>query len=278
MQNNESQYDTYDSYKEDRDIILDYNQVDLRDAGVSNILGMGIDNVTCMQACAKVIKMIEEGGVHHVIPLHPYKLIKFRSNNELNAIFNKASLKFASGSGIQWAAKMLKFPLKERIPLLHFLMELIRLSEIKEFTIFIVGGHTETAEKAFANIKKSFPNIRIVGRHGGYFNKQREQNVVEAIRKSEANIVLVGMGFPLEDKWISKFRAQFKNSVFISVGPCIDIISGENLKSPEYFTVRGLEWLYRIMIKPWRFFRFIRIIFFYIHVVLYRIFKRRWAK
>lgn len=255
----------YDSWKEDRDIILEYNQVNLHDSGISNILGLGIDNVDSLQAIAKIIKMIEEGGVHHIISLNPYKLIRYRSNNDLNIIYNKSSMRIASGSGIVEAANRLNSPLKERIPMMSFLMELVRVSEIKEFSIFLVGGKPETAEKAFANIRKSFPKIRIVGRHGGFFSSSREKSVIEAIRKSEADIVLVGMGFPKEDKWISKIRSQFKNTVFIGVGGAIDVIAGE-MKAPPVFMEKGRDWYYRIITRPWRWGRLLRLFFFRVHV------------
>ncbi|MBN1500283.1 MAG: WecB/TagA/CpsF family glycosyltransferase [Spirochaetes bacterium] len=275
MKNNEIMYD---SYKEDRDIILEYNQADLNDTGVCNILRMGVDNLTFVQAVAKIIKMINDGGVHHVIMLNPYKLLRYRSNNDLNMIYSKASMKIATGSGMLEAAKRLHNPLKERIPQMSFIMEIIRLSEIKEYTIFLVGGKPETAEKAFFNIKKSFPGIRIVGRHGGFFSKEREASVVEAIRKSEANIVLVGMGFPREDKWISKFRGQFKNTVFIGIGGGIDIISGETNKAPGYFMESGKDWHYRIVTRPWRWGKLIRLFFFNVHLFFAGLFSKNKKK
>lgn len=268
----------YDSYKEDRDIILEYNQVKFDGIGISNILGMGIDNVSSTEAVAKIIKMIEAGGVHHVILLNPFKLIRYKSNNDLNMIYSKASMKIACGSGLVKASQKLHNPLKERIPSMSFIMELIRLSEIKEYTIFTVGGKPETAEKAFFNIKKSFPDIRIVGRHGGYFNSEREKSVVEAIRKSQANIVLVGLGFPKEDRWISKFRSEFKNTVFIGIGGAFDIISGDNRKAPPIFMESGREWLYRIITRPWRWFRFLRLFFFNTHVFFAGIFSKKKRK
>lgn len=257
----------YDSWKENRDLILEYNQADIDNISVSNILGIGIDNVTTTQAIAKVIRMIEEGGVHHIISLNPYKLVRYRANTDLNIIYNKSDLKFASGAGILKYARRLGCPLQERISLLSFIMELIRLSEIKEYTIFLVGGRPETAEKAFFNIQKSFPKIRIVGRHGGYFNPEREKSVVEAIRKSQAQILLVGLGFPKEDKWVAKFRNQFKNIVVINVGGSVDVISGEIKKAPAYFMENGLDWFYRIISRPWRIGRFLRIILFEVHVI-----------
>jgi len=254
----------YDSYKEERDLILEYNQLSLEDAGKINILGIGVDNLTREQAVVKLMRMIDEGGVKHIIPLNPYKLLRLRSNSDLRVISNKADMHLASGGGLNWAARKLKTPLKQQVHLLSFLMDIIRIAEIKEYSIFIAGGRPETVEKTFFNIKKSFPNIRIVGRHGGYFNKDREKSVIEAMRKSEANIILVGLGFPKEEKWIYEIKNEFQNTVFISVGGAIDVISGEVTKAPPFFMERGLEWFYRIITRPWRIGRFFRTMGFFI--------------
>jgi N-acetylglucosaminyldiphosphoundecaprenol N-acetyl-beta-D-mannosaminyltransferase len=264
----------YDSYKEERDLILEYNQVDLSDAKVTNILGIGVDNITRAQAVVRVMEMIKSGGVFHVISLNPYKILRFKGNADLRVISGTADLHLAAGAGVQWGGKILKSPIRERIPILSFMMDLIRIAEIKEFSIFLVGGKPEIVERAFFNIKKSFPKIRIVGRHGGYFNTEREKSVIEAMRKSEANIVFVGLGFPKEDKWIHRIKGEFKNAVFISVGGCIDIISGEIKKAPAFFMERGLDWFYRIISKPWRIGRFLRTLLFFIMVIFKRIFSR----
>ena len=255
----------YYSSKED-DIILEYNMISLDDANIINILNVSIDNLTIQQAVYKVIKMVEDKGVHHIITLNPYKLMRIRSNNDLRLISDKADMHIVSGAGLQWAAKMLKKPIKERIPLLSFMMEIIRISEIKEYSIFLVGGKPEITERAFFNIRKSFPNIRIVGRHGGYFDTDREKSVIEAIRKSEANIIFVGLGFPKDDKWIYKYKNEFKNTILISVGGSIDIISGEIKKAPPYFMENGLDWFYRIITKPWRIGRLFRTVLFFIRI------------
>ncbi len=264
----------YDSYKEERDIILEYNQVTFDDANVVNIIGQGVNNLTRNQAVVKVMNMINSGGVHHVMLLNPYKIHKIISNTDLRTISNKADMHLASGGGLLWSANMLKNPLKERIPAMSFIMDLVRISEIKEFSIFLVGARPEIVERAFFNIRKSFPKIRIVGRHGGYFNEEREISVIEAIRKSEANIVFVGLGFPKESKWIYKIKKEFKSAVFIEVGGSIDIISGEVKKAPAFFMERGLDWLYRIISKPWRIGRLFRVTVYYLHIIFKRLFSK----
>jgi N-acetylglucosaminyldiphosphoundecaprenol N-acetyl-beta-D-mannosaminyltransferase len=263
----------YDSYKEDRDLVLEYNQVSLNDAGVVNIQGTGFDNLTRPQAIVKVMNMIRDGGVHHILLLDPYKVQRIKSNTDLKLISSKADMHLASGGGLVWASRRLKSPLKERIPALSFIMDLVRIAEIKEFSIFLVGARPEIVEKAFANIKKSFPKIRIVGRHGGYFNQDREISVIEAMRKSEADIIFVGLGFPKESKWIYKIKNQFTNTVFIDMGGNIDIISSEIKKAPAFFMERGLEWFYRIITKPWRIGRFFRIMTFYIKMIFKGLFS-----
>lgn len=261
----------YDSYKEDRDLILEYNQTSLADVNLVNIIGIGINNCTRQQAVVKVLRFIEEGGVHHVIPLNPYKLHRFLSNNDLNLISSKADMKLAVGAGLSWAAQFLKRPLKERIHFMSFLMDLVRISEIKEISIFMVGAKPEIIEQAYTNIKKSFPKIRIVGRHGGYFDKERSASVIEAMRKSEAQIIFVGLGFPKEEKWIHEIKGQFKNTVFIGIGGSIDVISGHSRKAPAYFMERGLDWLYRIITRPWRYMRLLRLLLFFIMVIWQRL-------
>lgn len=265
----------YDSYKEERDLILEYNQVDLHDARITNIMGIGIDNITRAQAVVKVMEMIKTGGVFHIISLNPYKIQRYKGSSDLRLISGTADMHLPAGAGLQWAGKILKTPIQERIPILSFMMDIVRIAEIKEFSIFLVGGKPEIVERAFFNIKKSFPKIRIVGRHGGYFNEEREKSVIEAMRKSEANIIFVGLGFPKEDKWIHKIKGEFKNAVFISVGGSLDIISGEIKKAPAYFMERGLDWFYRIISKPWRVGRLIRIVLFFISVIAKRLFTRR---
>jgi len=262
----------YDSYREERDLVLEYNQVSLEDAGVVNVMGIGVDNLTRAQAVVRVMDMIESGGVHHIISLNPYKIQRFKGNSDLKLISNKADMHLAGGAGIGWASRMLKSPVKERIPVLSLMMDIIRIAEIKEYSIFIVGAKPEVVEKAFFNIRKSFPKIRIVGRHGGYFNQDREKSVVEAMRKSEANIIFVGLGFPKEDKWIYKIHREFSKTVFISIGGCIDIVAGDQ-KAPPFFMERGLDWFYRTITRPWRIGRLLRVGLFFLGSVFKRIFS-----
>ena len=98
---------TFDESYKEGDLILEYNQVTLDDVSIVNILGIGIDNMTSSQAVVRVLDMIKDGGVYHIIPLNPYKLMRAKSSIELNAIINKADIHLPSGGGLLWAARIL---------------------------------------------------------------------------------------------------------------------------------------------------------------------------
>jgi N-acetylglucosaminyldiphosphoundecaprenol N-acetyl-beta-D-mannosaminyltransferase len=268
----------YDSWKENRDIILEYNQVSLEDASVVNVLGLAVDNLTREQSIVKVMNMIDSRSLYHVIFLNPYKILRIKFNSDLRLIYSKASLYLTNGAGIQWAAKMLGTSIKERIPILSFMMDIVRIAEIKEYTIFLVGAKPEIVERAFFNIRKSFPKIRIVGRHGGYFSAAREGAIIEAIQKSEPDIIFIGLGFPKEDQWIYKLKNELKHGVIIGVGGSFDIISGAIRKAPPFFMTRGLDWFYRIITRPWRVGRFFMLAIFFLNVIFRRVFKKKSAR
>lgn len=264
----------YNSYKEERDLLLEYNQVDLSDVGIVNLHGIAINSCSRTQAVVQIMKLIEDKEVHNIISLDPYKLQKIRSSADLQLISNRADMHIPSGGGLEWACRILKKPIKERISILSLMMDIVRIAEIKEYSIFLVGAKPEIVEKTFFNIKKSFPDIRIVGRHGGYFSKEREKSVIEAMRKSQPDIVFVGLGFPKENEWIHKIRNEFTNTVFIGVGGSIDTISGEIKKAPDFFMERGFDWLYRVITKPWRIGKLYRTFTFYAGTIAKRLFSK----
>ena len=68
---------------------------------------------------------------------------------------------------------------------------------------------------------------------------------------------------------------EFKNAVFISVGGSFDTISGEIKKAPNYFMENGLDWFYRIITKPWRYLRLLRLAQFFLTVLIKKIFRKK---
>lgn len=260
---------THISSKEERDYLLEYQSIDLSSIGKINILGVEVDNATIDEAVAKIAHWIDNKETyHHVLFLDPPRLMKLRSGKKLHRITDKASMILAEGAGLGWASQG---KLKGRVPIIALLMDLVRLSELKGYTIFMLGSKEDTIERVFFNLTRHFPKLRIVGRHAGHMNRQRELMVKEAIRKTSPDIILIANDFPEQEIWIENNTGFFGKSVVIGVSGAFDILSGKVKKAPDSFQLKGYTWLWRIIARPFRIFRMFRILQFIIMVLVSRI-------
>lgn len=240
----------HNSSKDERDILLEYQNIDVSKLETLKVLGIPIDNVTTDEAIAKLFRVLEKKeGMHHVLFLDPIKLMRMRPKKSLHRIAEKAGTILVEGAGIGW---MSSGRLKERVTPIAVMMDLIRLAELKEFTAFIFGAKDEIVERIYFNLTRHFPKVRIVGRHAGHLDRQREMRVKEAIRKTGPDIIFLAMDFPDQEIWIENNTGYFGKAVVIGVGGALDMLSGADKKAPEWFKERGLIWLWRIIARPYR--------------------------
>ena len=92
----------------------------------------------------------------YVLFLDPIKLIQIRFNSKLRKIVNKANFVLAESSGFIWASKKRKTPLRERVPLIATIMDIIRLAQRADLTIYFLGSQRDYLDKVFFNMQKKF--------------------------------------------------------------------------------------------------------------------------
>jgi N-acetylglucosaminyldiphosphoundecaprenol N-acetyl-beta-D-mannosaminyltransferase len=79
--------------------------------------------------------------------------------------------------------------------------------------------------------------------------------VIDIINRSGASVLLVGFGMPLQELWITSYRAQLRPLLVFSVGAAFDYAAGEVARGPRWLTQYGFEWLARLAIEPRRLWR-----------------------
>jgi N-acetylglucosaminyldiphosphoundecaprenol N-acetyl-beta-D-mannosaminyltransferase len=97
-----------------------------------------------------------------------------------------------------------------------------------------------------------YPGLQIVGTLPGY---GAGAGAVAEINGSSADILLVGMGTPTQEKWIVRYGDQLDAPVIWAVGALFDFVSGKLPRGPRWMTDHGLEWLCRLAAEPrklWR--------------------------
>ncbi len=92
------------------------------------------------------------------------------------------------------------------------------------------------ADKAAANLKARFPALRIVGAHHGYFDKTpgsaENEAVIAQINAVKPNILIVGFGMPLQERWLMENWDRIDANVALTGGAVFDYVSGEFQRAP----------------------------------------------
>ncbi len=197
----------------------------------------------------------------------------------LRNFLNSAEVNFCDGTGVMLGARILGHHISERITYADWTWQLAEFAESHGFTFFFLGAKPGVAEKAAARLKERYPDLQIVGVHHGYFDKipgsPENEVVVTQINAVKPNILLVGFGMPLQEKWLMENWDKIDANIALTGGAVFDYISGELRRGPKWMTDHGFEWLARLLIEPRRLWQR--------YVVgnplfLYRVFKQRLAR
>jgi len=64
--------------------------------------------------------------------------------------------------------------------------------------------------------------------------------------------LFVAFGAPKQEFWISENLNKIPVKVAIGVGGAFDYISGKIPRAPRFIRNIGFEWLFRLVVQPWR--------------------------
>ena len=248
------------------------------------LFGIPLDRIDNEQALEKINQLIENRKPSYLITPDTLAMLKARKDKQYFQITREADLVTPDGAGILWATSMLKKPLIERITGIDLINKICQLAIDKNYRIYLLGAKPGVVSKAKENIEKRYPEIQIVGYHHGYLqdNSTKKMNsndrsvsseraIIRDIRNKKPDLLLVGMGVPKQEKWITKNLHELNVPLSIGVGGSFDVLSGRIPRAPLWMQNHGMEWLYRLMIEPKRIKRTIALPYFMWLVLLGKI-------
>lgn len=215
----------------------------------TNILGYKVFNETK----ENFLKEIDKRDKTIVISGNPEILYNGLENEKLNKLFNgKDSIIIPDGVGTVLAAKMVKNPVKEKIAGIEVMKAIIEKCEKEGKGIYLLGAEEEILKLCKENIKKTFPNIKIVGSHNGFFDLNNCNDIIEDIKKSNPWGLFIAMGCPRQENFIVNYINELNCNFYMPVGGSFDVFAGKVNRAPKWMLSLGLEWLYRVLKEPWR--------------------------
>ncbi|CAH0168019.1 N-acetylglucosaminyldiphosphoundecaprenol N-acetyl-beta-D-mannosaminyltransferase [Peribacillus frigoritolerans] len=155
------------------------------------------------------------------------------------------------GVGIIMASKWLNQPLQERITGFDLMNELFRVADEKALKVYLLGAEENVIEAAALKVKELYPGLELVGYNHGYIDI-KDDALPKSIAELEPDIILTALGFPRQEKWVSKHYALFNKGLFMGVGGSFDVLAGKVNRAPVFWQKMRLEWLYRLIQQPSR--------------------------
>jgi N-acetylglucosaminyldiphosphoundecaprenol N-acetyl-beta-D-mannosaminyltransferase len=214
-----------------------------------DILGISVDTYS-MQETVERIRQAVEGRIQmRVVTANPEIIYVSKRNEKLKKIIVTADIITADGIGVVWAARWLGAPELERVTGIDLVQALFPIAHEGKWRIFFLGGKPGVAEQAANQVVLKNQGITCETMHG-YFSPEEELKVLAKIRHFKPDLLLVGLGAPLQEYWIAKYPGLA--SVSIGVGGSFDVLAGIAVRAPKSIQDCHMEWLYRLWKEPWR--------------------------
>lgn len=188
-------------------------------------------------------------------------LVKLQKDKEFYEVYKKAEWVICDSKILYMLSKLLKTPLPEAIPGSSFFTAFYEYHQNDpNCKIFLLGAAEGIAIKAMERINQKVGRNIVVGAHSpsyGFEKKPEEcEKLVHMINESGANVLLVGVGAPKQEKWIMKYRNEMPGiDIFMGLGATIDFEAGTLKRAPILWQKIGMEWLYRCLKEPKRLFK-----------------------
>jgi exopolysaccharide biosynthesis WecB/TagA/CpsF family protein len=220
----------------------------------SRMLNVWVDNLSMKQLMEK----LDEGIVFTLNPDHLFHLQRHRAFYEA---YRQADFITSDSKYVYWGLGWIGRPIQEKVSGSDIVPAYCaHHANNPAVRVFLLGAAPGIAQKALENINARAGREVVIGAHSPsmkFVNDEQEiAEVVRLINDSGATCLIIGLGAPKQEIWITQYRhAMPKVKVYMGVGATIDYEAGAVKRAPRWMTRIGLEWLYRITTEPQRYWR-----------------------
>jgi N-acetylglucosaminyldiphosphoundecaprenol N-acetyl-beta-D-mannosaminyltransferase len=222
-----------------------------------NIIGLQIDAITFEQSMQQVIAWGRAHKPSYVCFANVHMTIEAYNDPAFQQQVNKASLVLPDGKPLAFACKWLYGRNQERIAGMDFMPQLLERAGSERLSIYLYGSTPELLETLENKVREKYPQTKIAGSISPPFRplaKEEQDVFIQRINQSQANVVLVSLGCPKQEKWMANNYHQI-NAVLLGVGGAFTVTAGTQRRAPLWMQRAGMEWVFRLAQEPKRLFK-----------------------
>lgn len=216
-----------------------------------------LDAVREEEVLDRVARGITDGVGGSIVTPNVDIWLRSRHDAELLALVDRSDLVLADGAPLVWSAAIVGTPLPERVAGSALVESLAARGATEGWSVFIIGGGPEgTAELAESALVGRYPGLRVVGAITPPFGFERDldllDRLVSRIVDADADLVLVGLGFPKQERLAALLADRMPSTWFLGCGAGVQMAAGTTRRAPEWVQRSGGEWVFRLFQDPRR--------------------------
>lgn len=239
-----------------------------------NLLGVPVDICEPQNLENEVMEIMAMPGTKQIIFLSIWDLFKARHNEDFAECLKSASLILPISKSILRGAKFLKKNVPVRYNPFNASIQILSIMDSHYKSIYLLGSSKKTLQQAEVNLRDTFPQLKIIGRYVGYYSKNAENSLVEAIYKSQPDLVLISDGIQEKNCWAYHRRNSFSSSIFLYYKDAFGIFSERIKRVKEKTFDRGHEIFVEILHNPFKIFLLFPFLWYILVLVWYRLFRK----
>jgi N-acetylglucosaminyldiphosphoundecaprenol N-acetyl-beta-D-mannosaminyltransferase len=227
-----------------------------------HVTGLAVDPVDLGQLFDYVVAAARDRSVKrtvgylnvHVANLAARDALLRRYLNEF------CDLVYCDGKGIGWGARLQGLPEPPRMTAADWLPDLMGRFKQEDLRVFVIAGKPGVVDRAVAELDRYIGGLvgglDPIGSHDGYVaSPEKTASAIEAANAFNADVVLVGMGSPIQEHWVLANRDRLDAPVVWALGATFDYYAGEQARGPAWLRNVGHEWAARLIANPGRLWR-----------------------
>ncbi|MER6072935.1 WecB/TagA/CpsF family glycosyltransferase [Streptomyces sp. NPDC001817] len=221
-------------------------------SGRQTLFGVELDPLTMDETVARCLEAVRDGRQLEIGVVNAAKLVNMRRDARLARAVSGCDLVLADGQAVVWAGRVLRAPLPERVAGIDLFLRLLTEAEAAGLPVYFLGARQDVLEQMLRRVADRFPRLEVAGSRNGYFDDSQQEAIAEAIARSGAQMLFLGMTSPKKEIFTAAYGARTGARVVHGVGGSFDILAGVTKRAPGSWQRWGLEWLYRALQEPRR--------------------------
>lgn len=240
---------------------------------VAFLLGLPFHVVTMDETIDDAVVAVEAKRPAYYITANVDFIAQAYNNEPLKDILFHADRVVCDGMPLVWLSRYFKPALPERVAGSDMVFRLFEQANQRGWKVYFLGSDTETLTETKRILAGRYPKMDVVGTFSppfGTVDSWPNEAILEDVKASKPDLLLVAVGCPKQEYWISRYYKDAGVPLSIGIGASLDFICGSQVRAPVWLQKIGMEWCWRMMSDPKRLVKRYAKDFYYLIVLAYR--------